>query len=373
MALSANSVIERAVGEFAAYQVLANKRIYRGAFVGLTPSGYAKPFEPGDEFAGVAEHEFNGGASDGAVSIVGTETVAGLTHVRVLSQGDIVFTLASVAITDIGAPVFATADNTLALTGHPDAFVGFVIERQKANTAQIRLRRPGERPPNGVGSYELDTAFAGGFEPLGAASGTKYHQSGLIMKSILGTGLLALDGEDGGATGDFDAVSEVALNSIRSLNATWPVDKGITFECEFRVSAIGDDAALDVDWGMGTALTTNSEADIDHADMAQLACYHLDGNVANILLQSDDATADVAAVDSGVDNSLTVNKKFKIVIRLDGTVEFWIAGVRYLPSTTFAVLSTVQLAPFVNKEKTANDTLGSFILARLRVAGGMAA
>ncbi len=372
MALSVNSTITRAAGDFVAYQVLASAHIFRGGFVGLTPSGYAKAFEPGDEFAGVAEHEFNGGATDGAVSVAGTETVAGLSHVKVLAQGDIVFTLASVGLTNYGAPVFATADNTLALTGHPDAFVGRVIERTKANTAQIRLRVPGERPPNGVGSAELILTGFEHYPATGATAGDE-HVGSYEFESILGPGLTGpTDAENAGHTMAFDSTAETALASCRTPHEVFPVDKGITFEVDLHLTDIGDDE-MDVDWGLGTALTTNSEADIDHADMVQLACFHLDGLVANILAQSDNNTTDVAAVDTTIDNSLSAAKKFKIVIRVDGTAEFWIAGVRVLPSTTFAVLSTAMLSAFINMEKVTDAGVASLIFRNLRVAGGAAA
>ena len=102
----------------------------------------------------------------------------------------------------------------------------------------------------------------------------------------------------------------------------------------------------------------------------QLACFHTDGNVLNILAQSDDDTTDVAAVDTTIDNSLTVVKKFKIVVRPTGAVEFWIDSVRVLAATTFAVLSTATLSGWINLEKTTEDTAAVVKVYKLRVAGG---
>ena len=109
--------------------------------------------------------------------------------------------------------------------------------------------------------------------------------------------------------------------------------------------------------------------------MVQLASFHLDGNSDNILAQSDNNTTDVEATDTTVDNDSTtdVPKKFKIVGRVDGTVEFWIAGARVLSTTSFALLSTALVAAFINVEKTSNDTTAVVTFRNLRVCGAAAA
>jgi len=126
---------------------------------------------------------------------------------------------------------------------------------------------------------------------------------------------------------------------------------------------------------LGTALTTNSEANIDHADMVQLAAFHMDGNSDNILCQSDDNTTDVAPVDSTIDNDSTtdVPKHLHICVRPSGDVEFWVDNSRVLATTTFKVAADAELAAFVNMEKTANDTSATVIVRNLRVAGAAAA
>jgi hypothetical protein len=146
-------------------------------------------------------------------------------------------------------------------------------------------------------------------------------------------------------------------------------------ELEFCAPDSGDSNTLDIDFGFGTALTTNSEADIDHADQVQLLGFHMDGASDNVLAQSDDNTTDVAAVDTTIDNDSTtdVPKKYKIVIRPTGVGELWVAGVRVLSTTVFTILSTALVGAFVNMEKTSNDTTASIIIGKLRVAAGMAA
>lgn len=365
-ALSANAqvVVDDTSMSIRAWLVGAGVHIYKGALVGVDPAGYLKAFVPGDMFVGVAYEEFNNSAS----SSVST------TKCRVIVTGDVEYTLSGAAVKDVGKPVYATADNAIALTGHPDAYVGRILYYVTTNTVLVRLKSPGEVAPNGVGSIELKLTGHETFTATGATAGTSYL-GGFELKSILGTGWVQNDAEGGGIKADFDAVAEVALASLRQTNDNLPVDKGITMELDFVAADKGDANALDIDIGLGTALTTNSEADIDHADMAQLAAFHIDGASDNILAQSDDATTDVAAVDTGVDNDSTtdVPKKLKIVVRPTGAVEFWIDGVRKLSTTTFALAPTANVGAFVNMEKTADNTTASIILRNLRVAGGCAA
>ncbi|HUU96166.1 MAG TPA: hypothetical protein VM487_10535, partial [Phycisphaerae bacterium] len=277
MALTANRNTDILVDQtLRLYQVGAGVHIFRDGFVGVDPAGYAKAFVPGDKLIGLSYKECDNTSGD-----------AGDKAVRVRVLADFVHTLTGVTDKNIGAPCFATDDATLALTGHPDAFVGTILHVTAANKCAIRLKAPGQKPPNGVGSFEIVETGAGTFEGLTTTTGQKYLPSGLTIKSIDGAGVHQIDGEDGGIEFAFDAVAEVPLASLRTVNDTFPVDKGITLECKATVHDNGDDTAADLDIGLGTALTTNSEADVDHGDMVQLAAFHLDGNDENIDCQSD--------------------------------------------------------------------------------------
>lgn len=363
----------RSLGHFAdteirAFDVAAAVHIYKDAYVGLNPAGYLKPFVPGDKFAGIAYEESDnmGGA-------------AGDKSCRVATEGDWEMALTGVAISDSGKPVYAVSDEALALTGHPDGFVGMVLHpSDEADKAVVRLRNWGDEAPNGVGSVTLRLNGTEAFAATGAVAAT-VNVGGFAAKSILGLGVAKVAAEDAGVAGEFDAVAEVALASVRMPDAVMPVDKGITFEADVCLTDKGDAAALDFDVGVGSALTVNSEADVDHADMAQLFAFHMDGNSDNILLQSDNATTDVAPVDTTIDNdsATDVPKRLKGIVRPDGTCEGWIdsgAGfVRMLAATAFAVLNSAVLAFFANAEKTNDDTPTRFLLKNVEVKFGIAA
>lgn len=371
--LSANRDVDHMTSqELREYQVVAADIIYRGAFVGVDPAGYAKPFEPGDTFIGIAYEEVDN--STGAV---------GADKVRVYTEGDFNHAVTSAALIMTGMPVYATDDNTLALVGHPDAFVGRIVYKDAdvSGYAIIRLRGLHDHLVPGVdkGFIEHTIDFSKIPTYLSTTTGTvQLTQTAFELESIDGAGLPRIAGTTAlneGIKFQYDAQAEVALSSIRTLYDHYPVNGGITFEATLHVEDHGDNAALDIDWGLGTTLTTNSEADIDHGDMVQLACFHMDGAADNIWAQSDDNTTDVASVDTTIVNIETDAaasfKTFKIVVRPAGTVEFWIDGVRALATTTFAVLSTAILGAFVNAEKTADNTLLELNLIHLRVAGAM--
>ena len=360
-ALSTNRVLSFFTPQYRlAYPVKAAVTIYQGASVGLDPAGYAKPFVAGDKWVGLAYDKADNASG-----------AAGAINVRIYSIGDPVLPFTAVAITDIGRPVFATADDTYDFTGHTDAFVGYLIGRKTASEGQVRLKRAGELPPNGVGNFFIDEVGEGEVEATGAASTSKYVRA-MIHKSILGLGVYQTNAADGGLTLEFDAVAEVALSSIRQSQALFPVSKGITLEVWAALPDKGDNVALDIDMGLGTALTTNSEANIDHADMVDLAAFHSDGNDASIFCQSDDNTTDVANTDTALDfdTATPTYRYLKIVVRPSGSVEFWVDGARVLSTTTFAVRNTVNLAPFVNMEKTSDDTTAKLLVKRIRACGG---
>lgn len=363
-ALTANTQRNRfADQEIRQHAVAAGVRIYKGANVGADPAGYAKPFVPGDLFLGIAYGEADN-----------TSGAAGAISVPVQTTGDWELPLAGVALADVGKPVYATDDGAYALTGHPDAYVGRIVHYFASGKAVVRMRGPGETAPNGAGSVTLRLTGHETFTATGATAGTA-PVGAFDLKSILGPGFAVRDAEDGGIVLAFDATAEVALASVRTPHDILPVDKGLTAEFDLVVSDKGDAAAIDFDVGFGTALTANSEANIDHADMVNLFAVHLDGNSDNILLQSDDNVIDVPPADTGVDNDSTtdVPKKFKLIIRPTGACECWINGVRQLPSTAFAVASAANLAFFANAEKTSDDTTFEAILRNLVIKAGCAA
>ena len=132
--LAANREVDRYVDqELRQYQVKASAHIYKGAFVGLdAATGYVRPLEAGDVFMGIAYEEAdNSSGADGAKKL------------RVFTLGDFELTLTGAALTDIGASVYASADDTLTLTATSNSLVGKMVDLTAANTIILRMEAIG--------------------------------------------------------------------------------------------------------------------------------------------------------------------------------------------------------------------------------------
>jgi hypothetical protein len=96
--------------------MIASDIIYEGAAVGIVAaSGLARPLVAGDAFAGFAEAKADN--SSGA---------AAAKNVRVISNDLIELPIAGLAITNIGAAVYASDDNTFTLVSTSNTKIGKV-------------------------------------------------------------------------------------------------------------------------------------------------------------------------------------------------------------------------------------------------------
>jgi hypothetical protein len=126
MALAADTPRVYELGDINSVPVSASAKIYEGAAVGLT-SGYARGLVAGDDFVGFAERQADNSAvaTDGAIDC------------RVISKGLAELTITDVAVTDVGLPVYASADGTFTLTQGSNSYIGNVYRYVKANTAIV--------------------------------------------------------------------------------------------------------------------------------------------------------------------------------------------------------------------------------------------
>lgn len=109
-----------------------NVLIYKNAFVGKnTSTGYVRPLVAGDPFVGIAYSRADNTQSGHA---------AGKVRVRLHQNVDIVHTLTSVAVANVGADVYASADGTLTLTSTNNSRIGRVVAVEGTNLARIRCQ-----------------------------------------------------------------------------------------------------------------------------------------------------------------------------------------------------------------------------------------
>ena len=114
------------LGDFGDLPVKASQTIYRGEAVGIT-SGYARQLNAGDLFAGFATAKAVGTSADGGV------------NVNVIRSGFRKLTISSVAVTDVGKPVYASDSNTYTLTQSTNTRIGTVARYETTDTAIVRF------------------------------------------------------------------------------------------------------------------------------------------------------------------------------------------------------------------------------------------
>ncbi len=109
--------------------VLDDVVIYKGALIGVTTAGFARPLQAGDIFGGVAYRQADN---------TGAGHASGAIKVRAHQMVDIVHTLTGVTEADIGSTVYASADDTLTLTQGLNSTIGVVVGVEGANVARVR-------------------------------------------------------------------------------------------------------------------------------------------------------------------------------------------------------------------------------------------
>lgn len=130
MALSANSPLVFIRGEESEVPVKGSTTIYEGAILGDDGSGYARGLVAGDPFRGHAmEYIDNSSGSDGDLSVK-----------RMRGRYRLEVTLTSVAITDVGNEVYASADDTLTQTPGSNTRVGVIDRYVTTNTCIVEFQ-----------------------------------------------------------------------------------------------------------------------------------------------------------------------------------------------------------------------------------------
>ena len=111
-------------GDHTVLPVKASSAIYEGSAIGIT-SGYCRHLAAGDKFMGFALQDVPSQTSDGDA------------YVRLRTKGRIVLTVTSVAVTDIGKPVFASDGNAFTLTQSTNSHIGRVVGVYGTNLAVV--------------------------------------------------------------------------------------------------------------------------------------------------------------------------------------------------------------------------------------------
>ena len=85
---------------------------------------------------------------------------------------------------------------------------------------------------------------------------------------------------------------------------------------------------------------------------------HVDGNVLNILAESDDGTVEVTSIDTTVNYAEGTYFEVWMDLRNPADIQIYIDGVLVLPSSTFRLdAATGPLKALIHVEKASNDTV----------------
>lgn len=177
MALSADVVQVYEIGGMNTYPVKASSTIYKGAAVGLS-SGYARGLVAGDAFVGFAD----------ALADNSATATDGYINVDVKSSGIIKLTITSVAITDVGSPVYASADGTFTLTKGSNSFIGNVYRYVTTNTAMVAFLAQGLP----AGELAAGAALASAYILVGNGSGVAAARAVSGDVTITNSGVVAI-------------------------------------------------------------------------------------------------------------------------------------------------------------------------------------
>ena len=259
------------------------------------------------------------------------------------------------------ALVYGAADGKIKSTVNAN-FIGTALEAASGDGSlievlpQVKIDAPGDLS----GALVIDDDFVEDWPASGTA--IPLGSSIWLKREILGLGVIDSVEANGVKKLSFDAVAEAATAAIHMPSTPFDIDKKPIFECRLAVFDIGDDAALDIDFGLASA---------DHADdfeaIAEFAAFHLNGNSLSVFCHSDDGTTDTAPVDTTIDLVDDTYATFKIDATDKADVKFYINGDRVLAGTTFDISAyTGLLTPIVMIEKASNDTLADVRVDRIR-------
>lgn len=175
MAQSADLARTFEIGVINTLPVYGSTTLYRGVAAGEV-SGYIRALVAGDPFRGFVDAYL--------INVANTKTgdtgASGAKVVNLISEGLLRITLTSIAITDVGKPVYMSDDETFTLTQGSNSLVGYVYRYVAANTCVIKFGIGVE-----VGATAVTTVGSTLCTPAGSAYGfTTSAQADAIVAAV---------------------------------------------------------------------------------------------------------------------------------------------------------------------------------------------
>jgi len=258
MALAKNTIRSFGWGNITQYPVLASATIYEGSAVGLS-SGYARALAAGDIFLGFA-----------CGKVVETTAVNGAAVVRVFKAGIVDLTITSVAVTDVGKPVYASDDGTFTLTQGANSYIGKVEKFVATNTASVEFEvAPAGATANKVyGTLTFPVTLASvaatgdvvtNFTPGFAGTIEKFHYVTSVLSSTAAAVAFNLEIGTVNLTGGVISLTHSNANAMGAVVASTAITAANTFGA---ASTISVEAATTTAFteGSGSFVITYSQA-----------------------------------------------------------------------------------------------------------------
>jgi len=248
--------------------------------------------------------------------------------------------------------------------------IGIALNAATADGDLVEVRRidPSELPAD-LGLF-IDDDFIGDF-PAAATALSGQGAYNWAKTETNGLGVISSDEANGVLKFSFDAVNEAATATLFMENSPIDPTKGGTAEFIVGIFDIGDDAALDIDFGL--ALNDNAT---NFDAMGERISIHLDGGNLSLVCKANDGSNN-----TGIDSAVDVVDDTYYVFKIDwndlSDVKFYYRAIgattwtRLASGTTFDAsdLSST-LTPIVMVEKTTNDTTADVRVDRITVASG---
>ncbi len=145
---SPGKVRTSALGVISAYPMIASDIIWPGAAVGIVDAtGHARPLTSVDRFAGFASKKADNSTGSAADK-----------NVDVDIRGVKVLDVSGAVITDLGAPVFSTDDDTFVFSPVGAVFIGKVVRWVSAGTVEVQYDALNQINPYGGRVWETYSA-----------------------------------------------------------------------------------------------------------------------------------------------------------------------------------------------------------------------
>ena len=190
----------------------------------------------------------------------------------------------------------------------------------------------------------------------------EFGRTGFVHAVTLTAGVATVANEGGALAIDFDATDEAQRGEALSEDLVSIGDDWI-ITGEINIESDGNNAALDVNIGVASA---GHASDAD--SIALSAFVHVDGNSANILAESDDATNETAATDTTIDLTEGTYFEFKIDGRDPASLAFYVNGARVLSGTTFDVSdAATTLKVLAHAEKSGGAAVAAVRVKNLKL------